>query len=59
MNWADFLNADSDAIVPGSSDILLFDSQMLGVHCSCTFCLFMVFEMNRGAPEIYENKIIR
>ena len=26
MNWADFLNADSDVIIFGQNDIVLFDS---------------------------------
>ena len=25
MNWADYFNADSDAVVFGKTDILLFD----------------------------------
>ena len=38
MNWTNPFNADSDVVVFGWTDILLFDFQMLGVHCSYT-CL--------------------
>ena len=38
MDWADYFNADSDAVAFGKADILLFDFNMLGVHCSCTSC---------------------
>ena len=41
MNWAVVLNADSDAMIFGWTDILLFDLQMLWVHSSCT-CLSLV-----------------
>ena len=43
MNWADFLTADSDAIIFGLANILPFDFQMLEVHCSCTSCLAFIF----------------
>ena len=34
MNWADFLNADSDAKVSDYTNILLSNFQMPGVHYS-------------------------
>ena len=37
MNWADFFHADSDVIIFGLNDILLFDFDLLVVHCGCTF----------------------
>ena len=38
MNCADYLNADSDAIVPGLTDILHFVFKMPGIHCSYSSC---------------------
>ena len=34
MNLGDFLNADSDTLFFGGTDVLLFDLKMQGVHCS-------------------------
>ena len=36
MNWADFFNADSDAIIFGYPTLWHLDA---GVHDSCTSCL--------------------
>ena len=47
MNWPDFVNADGDAILFGYTDILLFDIQMLEVHCDCT-CFFLLIKICVG-----------
>ena len=56
MNWADISNADSDAIIFGQADILLFDFWMSGVHCSCTSC-FKCKKIRNLALVIKEPKI--
>ena len=38
MNWAYFINVDSDALIFGLTDPLISEIQMSGVHCSCTSC---------------------
>ena len=35
LNWADFLNADSEAMIFGETDGLLFDLKVPGLHGSC------------------------